>query len=404
VFVAVLAAMTPTTLSANASGGSDDWQLRWKPDVRAQGVSAFEALEDDRRGSHPEGMPHIYVERNAYRFDAHLEDRDGSDRMRNEVRGMRTRDGRALEIRENETWRISYELYLPSTLNATSSFTHIWQLKTSDVGTPVAQLSLPIVGGVPKLQARYWTTDDKAHEIASIDLKPLQDRWITTTLEFRSADSGYFRWVVTDGRRKLVDKRVDGVDLWFSREQYNRPKWGIYRSIRSAGLQETYLLVRNPRAWQLGPATPPVVLPPPDRSPGTYEAERVGNVFEGAAEPAYCSVCSGGKKVILVGGNIYDFFVMKGILAETSGVKQLTIHAIVDGAQTFFVSVNGADAVQVPMTGALGTVSTATVPIPLVAGVNNLRFFNHTGRAPELDKIVVSTSGTTRDLRGERQG
>lgn len=390
VFVAILAAMTPTTLSANAADESNDWQLRWKPDARDDGVNAFEALEDDRRGSHPEGMPHVYVQGKAFRFDAHLEDRDGSDRMRNEVRGMRDHHGRALEIRENETWRISYEMYIPDTLNATSSFTHIWQLKTSDVGTPIAQLSLPIQGGVPKLQARYWTTDDKSHEVASVDLKPLQNRWISTTLEFKSADSGYLRWSVTDGRRTLADKRVDGIDLWFSGEQYNRPKWGIYRSIRSAGLKETYLLVRNARAWQLGPATPPVVLPPPDTSPGTYEAERVGNVFEGAAEPAYCSSCSGGKKVILVGGNIYDFMVMKGILAQESGTKLLTIHAVVDGTQTFFVSVNGADAVQVPMTGTPDTVSTATVSVPLVAGVNHLRFYNHTGRAPELDKIVIS--------------
>jgi hypothetical protein len=378
----------PVSLPAHAAGTSDGWELRWKPDPRTDGVSAFEALEDDRRGSHPEGLPHIYPQGSAYRFDAHTVDRDGSDRMRNEVRGMRAR-GRNLEIREGETWRISYQMFIPDTLDATSSFSHIWQLKTSDIGTPLAQLSLPLQGGVQKLQARYWTTDDQVHPIASIDLEPLQNKWISTTIEFRSADDGYLRWVVKDGRRTIVDTRVDNVDLWFSDEQYNRPKWGIYRSIRSAGLQDTYLLVRNLTAWQRGPATPPVVLPPPDTGPGAYEAERIGNVFEGAAEPAYCRICSGGRKVILIGGNVYDYAVVRGILSDVSATRQLTIHAVVDGAQTYFVSVNGANAIEVPMHGAKDVVSTVTVPVPLVAGVNTIRFYSHTARSPELDKIMI---------------
>ncbi|MDR8413463.1 hypothetical protein MTP10_32600 [Nonomuraea sp. 3-1Str] len=132
-----------------------------------------------------------------------------------------------------------------------------------------------------------------------------------------------------------------------------------------------------------------LALPAPDRSPGAYEAERVGNVWEGAAEPAYCAVCSGGRKVLLIGGNIYDYAVVKGVLADTAGVRQMTVHALVDGSQSFRVSVNGADSFEVPMTGAKDTVTTTTVPVTLVAGVNTIRFFHHTARAPELDKIVI---------------
>ncbi|MFC4013882.1 hypothetical protein ACFOY2_42110 [Nonomuraea purpurea] len=366
------------------------WEKRWSPSPRRDGVNAFEALEDDRRGSHPEGQPHVYVAGDAWRFDAHLEDRDGSDRMRNEVRGMRTADGRPLEIRKDETWRLTYQMYIPDTLDATTSFTHIWQLKNSDVGTPVAQISLPVVNGVQKIAARYWTLEDnKSHDFATADLEPIQNKWVTTTIEFKSGDAGYMRWVLQDGRRTIVDEKVEGIDLWWTEEQYNRPKWGIYRSIKSAGLQETYLLVKDLRAEQLGPATPPVKLPPPDRSAGAYEAERVGNVWEGAAEPAYCAVCSGGRKVILIGGNIYDYAVIKGVLAETAGPRPMTVHALVDGTQEFSVSVNGGDAIRVPMTGSKDKVTTTTVPVDLVAGVNTIRFYSHTARSPELDKIVI---------------
>ncbi|MFI6786344.1 hypothetical protein ACIBG4_03355 [Nonomuraea sp. NPDC050383] len=399
--IALIATATPAAAaapspspSASPSASAESarpqrWEQRWSPSPSRDGLKAFEALEDDRRGSHPEGQPHITVQRDAWRFDAHLADRDGSDRMRNEVRGMRDHDGRPLEIREDEVWRITYQMYIPDTLDATTSFSHIWQLKFSDVGTPVAQISLPVVNGVQKIQARYWTQDDQAHEVASADLEPLQNRWITTTLELKAGHQGYLRWVLQDGRRTVADQRADGIDLWWTREQYGRPKWGIYRSIKSAGLQETYLLVRDLKAWQLGPATPPVALPAPDRSPGAYEAERVGNVWEGAAEPAYCAVCSGGRKVLLIGGNIYDYAVVKGVLADTAGVRQMTVHALVDGSQSFRVSVNGADSFEVPMTGAKDTVTTTTVPVTLVAGVNTIRFFHHTARAPELDKIVI---------------
>ncbi|MGW6505638.1 hypothetical protein [Nonomuraea angiospora] len=389
--VGALAAMALLLQTAPAHAvGAPRWETRWNPSPWRDGVNAFEALEDDRRGSHPEGLPHVRAEKGVWRFDAHLEDRDGSDRMRNEVRGMRAADGTPLEIRKDETWRITYQMYIPDTLDATTNFTHIWQLKNSDVGTPIAQISLPVVNGVQKIAARYWTLEDnKSHDFATADLEPIQNKWVTTTIEFKSGDAGYMRWVLREGRRTIVDQKVDDIDLWWTQEQYNRPKWGIYRSIKSAGLQETYLLVKDLKAEQLGPATPPVKLPPPDRGPGTYEAERAGNVFEGAAEPAYCAVCSGGRKVILIGGNVYDYAVVRGVLSETTGTRQLTVHALVDGSQSFSVSVNGGDAIQVPMTGAKDTVTTATVPVDLVAGVNTLRFFGLAARGPELDKIVI---------------
>ncbi|MER6000508.1 hypothetical protein ABT120_18195 [Nonomuraea angiospora] len=393
--MALLLQTAPAHAVAAASpGGAPRWETRWNPSPWRDGVNAFEALEDDRRGSHPEGLPHVRAEKGVWRFDSHLEDRDGSDRMRNEVRGMRAADGSPLEIRKDETWRITYQMYIPDTLDATTNFTHIWQLKNSDVGTPIAQISLPVVNGVQKIAARYWTLEDnKSHDFATADLEPIQNKWVTTTIEFKSGDAGYMRWVLRDGpkngSRTIVDQKVENIDLWWTQEQYNRPKWGIYRSIKSAGLQETYLLVKDLKAEQLGPATPPVKLPPPDRGPGTYEAERAGNVFEGAAEPAYCAVCSGGRKVILVGGNVYDYTVVRGVLSETTGTRQLTVHALVDGSQSFSVSVNGGDAIQVPMTGTKDTVTTTTVPVDLVAGVNTIRFFGLTARGPELDKIVI---------------
>ncbi|MBI0377062.1 hypothetical protein JBE27_12455 [Streptomyces albiflaviniger] len=41
-----------------------------------------------------------------------------------------------------------------------------------------------------------------------------------------------------------------GLDLWRGKN-YLRPKWGIYRSLNSSGLQTRYLLTRNFKAYKL---------------------------------------------------------------------------------------------------------------------------------------------------------
>src|ERR1043165_1105355 len=115
------------------------WQLKWSPDPAKDGLNAFEGLEDDRAHSHT-GVKHIYVEGDHYRFDMHTRDRDGSDRQRNECKGMR-QNGSVLKIDKDTTWRLAYQAFWPSTLTATTRFTHIMQMKVQDVGGPLWTLT-----------------------------------------------------------------------------------------------------------------------------------------------------------------------------------------------------------------------------------------------------------------------
>ncbi|MGP3964198.1 hypothetical protein ACTWPT_50380 [Nonomuraea sp. 3N208] len=248
----VLAALALTAVALPASPATAAaWTLRWNPTAPNETVAeAFEGIEDDRADSHP-GVTHIYVSGNAYRFDMHTQDRDGSDRQRNEVKGMRTSSSSYLKILKNQTWRISYQMYIPDTLDATTSFTHIAQMKTPGSGAPLYTMSLPVSGGTPKINVRYWDEAEQTHEVGSTNLGPIQGKWLDTTFEFKAADSGYLRWTLKDGATTLVDRRMDDTDLWRGDDEYLRPKWGIYRSINSAGLQDTYLLIRNLRAFQL---------------------------------------------------------------------------------------------------------------------------------------------------------
>jgi chitin-binding protein len=213
----------------------------WSPDPRADGLAMFENLEDDRAESHPD-VKHIYVQGDSVRFDMHLRDRDSKDdRQRNEAVGMR-QNGRNLEMRNGETWRMSWDLFIPGSLRATSSFTHIHQLKMPGLGSaPIFVMSLRLRGATPTIETRV------AHQgvhVGHTDLAPLQDKWIRTEFEYAIGDNGRVRWVLRDGARTVIDVSKSAVDLFMADRV--RPKWGIYRSMNGgSNLRDCHLLLRN---------------------------------------------------------------------------------------------------------------------------------------------------------------
>ncbi|MBA6435838.1 hypothetical protein [Streptomyces sp. GMR22] len=227
------------------------WSLKWNPASGASVASAFEGAEDDRADSHP-GVTHIYPYQDGFRTDIHYpKDVDTStDRQRQEVRGMK-QGGSAVKILKNETWRIQYQMYVPDTLDATTGFTHIMQIKVGDVAAPLFTMSLHQHSDGPKVEIRTSDDDDNLTEAGAADMAPLQGTWSDVSVEVKAADSGaYADWSVTTGGRKVAAYKRTGLDLWRGKN-YLRPKWGIYRSLNSSGLQTTYLLTRNFKAYKL---------------------------------------------------------------------------------------------------------------------------------------------------------
>jgi hypothetical protein len=237
-------AMTLGVPAASAAA----WQLKWSPNPATDGLNAFEGLEDDRANSHS-GVKHIYVEGDHYRFDMHTRDRDGDDRQRNECKGMRS-GGTVLKINKDTTWRLSYQAFWPSSLTATSKFTHIMQMKVQDVGGPLWTLT-PRAKSKPTLTVLTLKDNDANTEHTLGDYTPMQNKWIDVEFEFKASNSGgYLAWTLKDGSSTVASGRTTNVDLWRDKN-YLRPKWGIYRSIESSGLQNTYQLIRNYKAYQL---------------------------------------------------------------------------------------------------------------------------------------------------------
>ncbi|KAA2258023.1 Tat pathway signal sequence domain protein [Solihabitans fulvus] len=230
------------TASQNATPQAQ-WIQRWSPQAAKDGLGAFEGVEDHGK------TKEIYVQGNNYRFDMLTTDRDGSDRQRNEVKGMVTA-GQQLTIGKGDTWRFTYSMYIPSTLRATTSFTHIMQMKEPGLGSaPIVTLDLRRRGSASSLELVVNKTNTV---VGGTDLLPLQNKWISIDVSFRydNAPNGTAHFIVNDGTRNVVDAQKSGVDTWLADRV--RPKWGIYRSINDkADLLNTYLLLTNLKAYQL---------------------------------------------------------------------------------------------------------------------------------------------------------
>jgi hypothetical protein len=222
-------------------------KLMWNPSPRVDGLNAFEGVEDDRSHSHP-GVKHIFAQGDTFRWEMHVIDRDGSDRQRQEVKGMHA-GGQNLSMLSGETWRITYDLFIPDSLKGTTSFTHIFQIKQPNgspgAGPPLATISLQRSGSTEYIAMRGFAS---GVTIGRTPLAPLKNHWVTVDMTLLIANKGAARFVIRDGGRTVVDAQHD-ADLWASTRA--RPKWGIYRSLKDrAQLKDCYMLTRNMQAYK----------------------------------------------------------------------------------------------------------------------------------------------------------
>jgi hypothetical protein len=246
IFVAT--ANAETTGDVGTDVGTMAFQQRWAADPATEGLDAFVGVEDDRADSHP-GTTHIFAESDQYRFVMHTADRDGSDRQRQEVRAIKE-NGSRVDMHRNETWRYNYQMYIPSSLKGTTSFTHIFQVKHTSVASPVVTMSLHRSGSNERIEMRMFGAGQA--KLGVTDLAPLRNKWVDVEIEIRVADGsgGRLRYSLKSGGTTYVNASRTGIDTWLGGDQAH-PKWGIYRSISDSGqLQNTYLLLRNMRAYR----------------------------------------------------------------------------------------------------------------------------------------------------------
>jgi hypothetical protein len=149
--------------------------------------------------------------------------------------------------------------------------------------------------------------------------------------------------------------------------------------------------VANSYSATLRPGEPRLIRVVPGNGGGggsTVEAE--SGTLAGATRLSNCAACSGGQKVGFIGNGAANFVTVNGVTPSAAGSRTLTITYLLSGSRSFFVSVNGGAAVEVPLTGtSFATPATKTITVNLNAGANSIKFFNNSAFAPDLDKISV---------------
>jgi len=382
-------AATPAPHAAQlpSAQATPTWQLRWAPQASTDGLGAFEGVEDDRANSHPAGQPHIFVEGSNYRFNMHTVDRDiMTDRQRQEVKGMRVSE-QALILSKGETWRWTYSMFIPASLKATTSFSHIMQMKMPGTDSlPILTMSLQRVSGVPKIQLRII---QGGVTVGSTNLAPLQDRWIGVELEMTIGDApnGKVRWVLRNGTSTVIDVSRSGLDTWM--DDRVRPKWGIYRSLgdTSGSLQNCFLLLTNMRAyqWSTVPTLPSGVR---------YEAENA-TLSRAVVESEHAHFTGTGYVNY---DNVTGSSVTFTVNAPNAGNATLTFR-YANGTTTgrpMDIAVNGtvvAAALAFNRTPAWDDWDTRTVRTSLRAGANTIKATATTSNGgPNLDNVEVEVA------------
>ncbi|MFG1965647.1 carbohydrate-binding protein [Nonomuraea sp. NPDC049028] len=374
------AALLTPYLPARPAAAAVAWQLMWAPEASSVGLGAFETIEDDRADSHPAGQPHIFAEGNNFRFNMHTVDRDTmTDRQRQEVTGTRNPSG-YLQWLKGETWRVTYSMFIPSSLKATTTFTHISQTKMPGTGTlPITTTSLRRVNGVQTIEHTIY---EQGILVGRTNLEPLQDKWIDAEYEIKIGDgsAGSVRWVLRDGSTTLVDATKTGDTFLGDRV---RPKWGIYRSLgdTSGSLQNCYMLLTNMRAYKQVQVTAT-----------RLEAENA-TISQGVVESNHAGYSGTG---FVNSDNVAGAYTEWGFQQGTAGPATLTIRYAngTSANRPMDVTVNGtvvASGLSFAGTGAWTTWASKTVNANLVAGANTVRLTATTANGcPNLDYLDIT--------------
>jgi alpha-galactosidase len=132
----------------------------------------------------------------------------------------------------------------------------------------------------------------------------------------------------------------------------------------------------------------------------TYEAEAPGNDLGGTASVDRYPGASGGRIVRNIGAWYGGWYGPRkagslrftGVTAPVTGTYLLSffyVHLDGEAVRTAVIAVSGSPPVTLSVSGGANCCAVARLRITLRQGANTVTFFNPTGHAPSIDKIVI---------------
>lgn len=184
----------------------------------------------------------------------HDNDRDKglTDRQRNEIKAY-DKSKRALKAYEGETMQYRWKFKIDSGFEFSKNFTHFFQIKAKNVSKlkntkdsdkfPVVTISVVDKGdGRNELQLRHSPSLDangvraSSTKLVRKDMSLFTDQWIEFFIEATYSESGTLKFQArnVETGELLINFEAQDIDMWRGerREDFSRPKWGIYRSLK----------------------------------------------------------------------------------------------------------------------------------------------------------------------------
>jgi len=224
--------------------------------LTADGITASYALINQTLGgtavetpdcAHPEFGPHITqafdsaLGKYAFVFSVHVTpDNDrciGFDRQRNEIKTYGPSPA-YLKGFYDDTVTFRWRFRLDDGFQPSPNFTHIHQIKPADgdASQPIITLT-PRVGSPDLLEVIHVNSAGVRSVLASTPLAPFRGAWVEAYEVITYGSGGSYAITLTTlaDSTPLLSYQADSIDLWRSGTTFVRPKWGIYRSLNSAG-------------------------------------------------------------------------------------------------------------------------------------------------------------------------
>jgi MYXO-CTERM domain-containing protein len=164
-------------------------------------------------------------------FHAHVNQDDdrcmNSDRQRTEIRGRST----GVQGPEGSTRHYRWMMKLPAGFQPSGNFTHVFQIKAYGNGHGSGA---PIMTLTPRNGS--FGIDGRIGTRASTQLSNVVNQWIVMELTIVHANAGRLALTVKRWRDGMMLIQYSGTaDMYDDGAGYGAPKFGIYRSLNSAG-------------------------------------------------------------------------------------------------------------------------------------------------------------------------
>jgi len=240
--------------------GPDTGKSAYKLIKKALGSKAMES--PDLYKSNHRGAPHIIEDTDdvvgphfvflSHRDEDKDRDKDALDRQRNEIKAYDSSKKR-LKAYKGDTMQYRWKFKIDDGFEFSKNFTHFFQIKAKNLSKwshskdsdkfPVVTFTAVDKGdGRNEFQLRHSpsVTEDghrpKHTKLVTADMVQFTGQWVEFFVQATFANDGQLivRATNVESGKTLIDFEQSGIDMWRgeSGEDFSRPKWGIYRSIK----------------------------------------------------------------------------------------------------------------------------------------------------------------------------